>query len=82
MRRVNANKDVGSETLDLGRSPSSPTPTTSSQGAGKHEASRRGVFCVTGLKLVGFPLHERGLATLGCADGGGGEPESICYALP
>jgi hypothetical protein len=60
MRRVNAIKDVGSETLDLGRS--------LSLAYARYLKSRGGeawifhvvdVCCVTGLKLVGFSLHVR-----------------------
>jgi hypothetical protein len=60
MRRVNAIKDVGSETLDPGRMPFPRLrPLPQVKGRGSVDLYVVDVCRVTGLKLVGFSLHVR-----------------------
>jgi hypothetical protein len=60
MRRVNAIKDVGSETLDPGRMPFPRLrPLPQVKGRGSVDLYVVDVCRVTGLKLVGFSWHVR-----------------------
>jgi hypothetical protein len=80
MRHVNATMDIGSGTLDLGRSPSlAYARFLKSRGGEAWIFHVVDVCCVTGLKLVGFSLHVRWRSKRGRDLGGG--PEGICYAL-